>query len=100
MIPKYGWRDWVIIMQMSLQLVSKISANSFTLIIPAYPQDSAIQKNQLFKGKKGTGKKLAAELLLKAMANNEIEMVSAPVDSMVLVKPKDLLTWFSRILKR
>jgi DNA polymerase III delta prime subunit len=48
--------------------------------------------NQLrFKGKKGTGKKLAAELLLKAMANNEIEAVICR-RFMVLVKPKDLLT--------
>jgi hypothetical protein len=62
-------------MQMSLQLVSKISANSFTLITYAYPQDSAIQNESTSLSSKGKREpeKTAAEL--KAMANNEIEAV-------------------------
>jgi nucleoside-diphosphate-sugar epimerase len=44
----------------------------------AYPQNSKIQTEETpltSEGKKGRGKKLAADLLLKAIANNEIEAV-------------------------
>lgn len=70
-------RDWVIIMQNVIEGCKKQNCklvyfdNTY-----AYPQDSALQKEDTpmtSNGKKGTGKKLAAELLLKTMATNEIE---------------------------
>jgi nucleoside-diphosphate-sugar epimerase len=76
---KIWLRDWVIIMQ---NVIAACVENKCKLVYfdntYAYPQDSAIQNESTplsSKGKKGTGKKLAAELLLKAMANNEIEAV-------------------------
>ncbi len=70
-------RDWVRIMANVIEACKKQNCklvyfdNTYM-----YPQDVAIQKEDTpmsSSGKKGTGKKLAAELLLKAMANNEIE---------------------------
>jgi len=72
-------RDWVRIME---NVIAGCKQNSCKLVYfdntYAYAQDSMIQTEEtalLSKGKKGRGKKLAAELLLKAMSNNEIEAV-------------------------
>ena len=70
-------RDWVRVMENVIEGCKKQNCklvyfdNTYM-----YPQDTAIQKEDTpmsSSGKKGTGKKLAAELLLKAMANKEIE---------------------------
>ncbi|MGO4819137.1 NAD-dependent epimerase/dehydratase family protein [Flavobacterium sp. W22_SRS_FP1] len=72
-------RDWVRIME---NVIAGCKQNACKLVYfdntYAYAQDSTIQTEEtalLSKGKKGREKKLAAELLLKAMANNEIEAV-------------------------
>ena len=76
---KIWLRDWVVVMQ---NVIAACVENKCKLVYfdntYAYPQDSAIQNESTplsSKGNKGTGKKLAAELLLKAMANSEIEAV-------------------------
>ncbi|MFK7812123.1 MAG: NAD-dependent epimerase/dehydratase family protein [Maribacter sp.] len=70
-------RDWVIIMKNVIEACKKQKCklvyfdNTY-----AYPQNVAIQKEDTTMtstGKKGRGKKLAAELLLKAIATKEIE---------------------------
>ena len=72
-------RDWVIVMQ---NVIVACKNNRCKLVYfdntYAYPQDSKIQTEETplsSDGKKGIGKKLAAELLLKAIANKEIEAV-------------------------
>jgi nucleoside-diphosphate-sugar epimerase len=72
-------RDWVVIMQ---NVIAACVVNKCKLVYfdntYAYPQDSAIQNESTplsSKGKKGMGKRLAAELLLKAIASKEIEAV-------------------------
>lgn len=72
-------RDWVIIMQ---NVIAACIKNKCKLVYfdntYAYPQDSTFQSEETplsSTGKKGTGKKLAAELLLKAIARKEIEAV-------------------------
>jgi nucleoside-diphosphate-sugar epimerase len=72
-------RDWVIVMQ---NVISACKKNNCKLVYfdntYAYAQDSKIQTEKTpfaSEGKKGRGKKLAAELLLKAIANKEIEAV-------------------------
>ncbi len=70
-------RDWVVIMKNVIEACKKQSCklvyfdNTY-----AYPQDVTIQKEDTpmtSTGKKGRGKKLAAELLLQAIAAKEIE---------------------------
>ena len=70
-------RDWVRIMENVIEACKKQNCklvyfdNTYM-----YPQDAAVQKEDTpmtSTGKKGIGKKLAAELLLNAIANNEIE---------------------------
>ncbi|MFS4491457.1 NAD-dependent epimerase/dehydratase family protein [Maribacter sp. 2308TA10-17] len=70
-------RDWVCIMENVIEGCKKQNCklvyfdNTYM-----YPQDAAVQKEDTpmsSSGKKGTGKKLAAEMLLKAMANKEVE---------------------------
>lgn len=70
-------RDWVRIMANVIKGCKKQNCklvyfdNTYM-----YPQDAALQKEDTpmtSTGKKGVGKKLAAELLLKAIENNEIE---------------------------
>jgi len=70
-------RDWVIIMKNVIEGCKKQNCklvyfdNTYM-----YPQDAALQKEDTTmnpSGKKGIGKKLAAELLLKAIANKEID---------------------------
>ena len=72
-------RDWVIVMKNVIDACKKSQCklvyfdNTY-----AYPQNSKIQTEETpltSEGKKGRGKKLAADLLLKAIANNEIEAV-------------------------
>jgi nucleoside-diphosphate-sugar epimerase len=70
-------RDWVIVMQ---HVIAACKVNKCKLVYfdntYAYPQESKIQTEETSlssKGKKGRGKKLAAELLLRAIANKEIE---------------------------
>jgi nucleoside-diphosphate-sugar epimerase len=70
-------RDWVIVMQ---HVIDSCKVNKCKLVYfdntYAYPQNSKIQTEETplsSQGPKGIGKKLAAELLLKAIANNEIE---------------------------
>ena len=72
-------RDWVIVMKNAIAACKK---NNCKLVYfdntYAYPQDSKIQTEETpltSEGKKGRGKKLAAELLLKAIANKENEAV-------------------------
>jgi nucleoside-diphosphate-sugar epimerase len=72
-------RDWVIVMQ---NVIDACKINNCKLVYfdntYAYSQDSKIQTEETpltSQGKKGRGKKLAAELLLKTIANNEIEAV-------------------------
>ncbi|MBG6110089.1 nucleoside-diphosphate-sugar epimerase [Flavobacterium sp. CG_23.5] len=72
-------RDWVIVMKNAIAACKK---NNCKLVYfdntCAYPQDSEIQTEETpltSEGKKGRGKKLAAELLLKAIANKENEAV-------------------------
>jgi nucleoside-diphosphate-sugar epimerase len=72
-------RDWVRVME---NVIAGCKQNSSKLVYfdntYAYAQDSKIQTEEtplLSEGKKGQGKKLAAELLLKAIANKEIEAV-------------------------
>lgn len=72
-------RDWLVIMQ---NIIAACVENKCKLVYfdntYAYPQDSAIQNESTSlssKGKKGMGKRLAAELLLKAIASREIEAV-------------------------
>jgi nucleoside-diphosphate-sugar epimerase len=72
-------RDWVIVMQ---NVIVACKKNRCKLVYfdntYAYPQDSKIQTEETplsSDGKKGIGKKMAAELLLKAIANKEIEAV-------------------------
>ena len=72
-------RDWVIVMKNAIAACKK---NNCKLVYfdntYAYPQDSKIQTEETpltSEGKKGRGKKLAAELLLKAIVNKEIEAV-------------------------
>ncbi|MEZ7505083.1 NAD-dependent epimerase/dehydratase family protein [Flavobacterium sp. Arc2] len=71
--------DWLIVMQNTIAACKK---NRCKLVYfdntYAYPQGSKIQTEETpfsSEGKKGKGKKLAAELLLKAIANKEIEAV-------------------------
>lgn len=70
-------RDWVRIMANVIEGCKKQNCklvyfdNTYM-----YPQDAALQKEDTLMtstGKKGVGKKRAAELLLKAIENNEIE---------------------------
>jgi len=70
-------RDWVRVMANIIEGCKKQNCklvyfdNTYM-----YPQDAAVQKEDTPMtsiGKKGIGKKLAAELLLKAIANKEIE---------------------------
>lgn len=70
-------RDWVRIME---NVISGCKKQNCKLVYfdntYMYPQDAAVQTEETpmtSTGKKGRGKKLAAELLLKAMADNEIE---------------------------
>lgn len=70
-------RDWVLIMQ---NVIAACKKNNCKLVYfdntYAYPQNSKIQTEETTltsEGKKGKGKKIAAELLLKAIAKNEIE---------------------------
>ena len=70
-------RDWVRIME---NVITGCKKQKCKLVYfdntYAYPQDVAIQKEDTplsSSGKKGRGKKLAAELLLKAMEEQEIE---------------------------
>lgn len=72
-------RDWIKIMK---NVIAGCKQNNCKLVYfdntYAYPQDSKIQNEATpltSKGKKGIGKKLAAELLLKAISNKEIEAV-------------------------
>lgn len=72
-------RDWVIIME---NVIAGCKQNNCKLVYfdntYAYPQDSKIQTEETplqSQGKKGRGKKLAAELLLKAIDSQEIEAV-------------------------
>jgi nucleoside-diphosphate-sugar epimerase len=72
-------RDWVRVMA---NVIAGCKQNGCKLVYfdntYAYAQDSIIQTEQtpfLSEGKKGRGKKMAAELLLKAIANKEIEAV-------------------------
>lgn len=72
-------RDWVLIMQ---NVIAACKKNNCKLVYfdntYAYPQDSKIQNEETpltSQGKKGKAKKLAAELLYKAIANNQIEAV-------------------------
>lgn len=70
-------RDWVRVMENIIEGCKKQNCklvyfdNTYM-----YPQDAALQREDTpmnSSGKKGRGKKLAAELLLKAIANKEIE---------------------------
>lgn len=70
-------RDWVRIMA---NVIKGCKQQNCKLVYfdntYAYPQDTALQKEDTpmrSTGKKGRGKKLAAELLLKAIEENEIE---------------------------
>lgn len=70
-------RDWVIMME---NVIAGCKKQNCKLVYfdntYMYPQDTAVQKEDTpmsSTGKKGVGKKLAAELLLKAIENNEIE---------------------------
>lgn len=72
-------RNWVRIME---NVIAACKQNNCKLVYfdntYAYPQDSPIQTEKTpleSQGKKGRGKKLAAELLLKTIANKEIEAV-------------------------
>jgi nucleoside-diphosphate-sugar epimerase len=72
-------RDWVIVVK---NVIDACKKNHCKLVYfdntYAYPQNSKIQTEETpltSEGKKGRGKKLAADLLLKAIANNEIEAV-------------------------
>jgi nucleoside-diphosphate-sugar epimerase len=72
-------RDWLRIME---NVITGCKQNGCKLVYfdntYAYPQDSKIQTEEtalLSEGKKGRGKKMAAELLLKAIATKEIEAV-------------------------
>jgi nucleoside-diphosphate-sugar epimerase len=72
-------RDWVRVMA---NVIAACKQNGCKLVYfdntYAYAQDSRIQTEEtpfLSEGKKGRGKKVAAELLLKAIANKEIEAV-------------------------
>lgn len=72
-------RDWALIMQNAIVACKQ---NQCKLVYfdntYAYQQDSIIQNENTplnSEGKKGTGKRLAAELLLKAILLNEIEAV-------------------------
>jgi nucleoside-diphosphate-sugar epimerase len=72
-------RDWVLIMQ---NVITACKNNNCKLVYfdntYAYPQNTAVQTEETplsSKGKKGTGKRLAGQLLLKAIANKEIEAV-------------------------
>ena len=72
-------RDWVVVMQ---NVIDACKNNNCKLVYfdntYAYPQDISIQTETTplsSKGKKGTGKRLAAELLLKAIADKEIDAV-------------------------
>ncbi|MBE0393510.1 NAD-dependent epimerase/dehydratase family protein [Flavobacterium sp. PL002] len=72
-------RDWQIVLR---NAIAACKINKCKLVYfdntYAYPQDSSIQieKTPLTsEGKKGRGKKLAADLLLQAIANKEIEAV-------------------------
>lgn len=72
-------RDWVRIME---NVIAGCKQNNCKLVYfdntYAYPQDSKIQTEETplqSQGKKGRGKKLAAELLLKAIDSQEIEAV-------------------------
>lgn len=70
-------RDWVRIME---NVIAGCKKQNCKLVYfdntYMYPQDVTVQKEDTpmtSTGKKGTGKKLATELLLKAIANKEIE---------------------------
>ena len=70
-------RDWVRIME---NVIAGCKKQNCKLVYfdntYMYPQDVTVQKEDTpmtSTGKKGTGKKLATELLLKAIENNEIE---------------------------
>jgi nucleoside-diphosphate-sugar epimerase len=72
-------RDWVLIMQ---NVITACKNNHCKLVYfdntYAYPQNISIQTEATplsSEGKKGIGKRLAAELLLKAIENKEIEAV-------------------------
>lgn len=70
-------RDWVRLME---NVITGCKKQNCKLVYfdntYMYPQDAALQKEDTpmsSSGKKGMGKKLAAELLLKAMADNRVE---------------------------
>lgn len=72
-------RDWVLVMK---NVIEACKSNNCKLVYfdntYAYPQDESIQTEKTpmsSQGKKGTGKRLAAELLLEAINNKEIEAV-------------------------
>ncbi|EIA07498.1 NAD-dependent epimerase/dehydratase family protein [Flavobacterium frigoris] len=72
-------RDWVIIMK---NVITACKQNNCKLVYfdntYAYAQDSKIQTEETpltSEGKKGRGKRMAAELLLKAIESQEIEAV-------------------------
>ncbi|MCG9793009.1 NAD-dependent epimerase/dehydratase family protein [Flavobacterium algicola] len=72
-------RDWNIVMN---NVIAACQSNKCKLVYfdntYAYPQDTSIQTEttpMISKGKKGIGKQLAADLLLKAIANETIEAV-------------------------
>jgi nucleoside-diphosphate-sugar epimerase len=72
-------REWVVVMQ---NVIDACKSNNCKLVYfdntYAYPQDISIQTETTplsSKGKKGSGKRLAAELLLKAIADKEIDAV-------------------------
>ena len=72
-------RDWVIVMK---NVVAACKNNNCKLVYfdntYAYPQDKSIQTEETSlssSGSKGTGKRLAAELLLKAIDSKEIQAI-------------------------
>lgn len=72
-------RDWVLVMK---NVIEACKSNNCKLVYfdntYAYPQDESIQTEKTpmsSQGKKGRGKRLAAELLLEAINNKEIEAV-------------------------
>lgn len=72
-------RDWIIVVQ---NVINACKNNNCKLVYfdntYAYPQGQSVQNETTSlssNGKKGTGKRLAAELLLKAIAEKEIEAV-------------------------
>jgi hypothetical protein len=78
----------------------RTAVNSFilTILTPIHRQQNQTEETPLSSDGKRNSKKLAAELLLKAIANKEISRFAEHLNSMVPVKPKDLLiVLFSKI---